>query len=36
VHIGFLRKDAEFRDALASAIEERQRELRERTAQGGL
>jgi uncharacterized membrane protein YdbT with pleckstrin-like domain len=36
VHIGFLRKDAEFRDALAAAIEERQRELRERTAQGGL
>jgi uncharacterized membrane protein YdbT with pleckstrin-like domain len=36
VHIGFLRKDAEFRDALSHAIEERQRELRERTAQGGL
>jgi uncharacterized membrane protein YdbT with pleckstrin-like domain len=36
VHIGFLRKDAEFRDALTQAIEERQRELRERSAQGGL
>jgi uncharacterized membrane protein YdbT with pleckstrin-like domain len=36
VHIGFLRKDAEFRDALTAAIETRQAELRERTAQGGL
>jgi uncharacterized membrane protein YdbT with pleckstrin-like domain len=36
VKIGFLRKDQEFRDALTSAIETRQRELRERTAQGGL
>jgi uncharacterized membrane protein YdbT with pleckstrin-like domain len=36
VHIGFLRKDSEFRDALTESIEERQRELRERTAQGGL
>ena len=36
VHIGFLRKDQEFRDALTYAIETRQRELRERSAQGGL
>ena len=36
VHIGFLRKDSEFRDALTAAIETRQAELRERTAQGGL
>jgi uncharacterized membrane protein YdbT with pleckstrin-like domain len=36
VHIGFLRKDQEFRDALTHAIETRQRELRERSAQGGL
>ncbi len=36
VHIGFLRDDKEFRDALTQAIETRQRELRERTAQGGL
>ena len=36
VHIGFLRDDEEFRDALTHAIEARQRELRERTAQGGL
>jgi len=36
VHIGFLRKDSEFRDALTQAIEERHRELRERSAQGGL
>jgi uncharacterized membrane protein YdbT with pleckstrin-like domain len=36
VHIGFLRKDSEFRDALTHAIETRQHELRERSAQGGL
>jgi uncharacterized membrane protein YdbT with pleckstrin-like domain len=36
VHIGFLRQDQEFRDALTHAIETRQRELRERSAQGGL
>jgi uncharacterized membrane protein YdbT with pleckstrin-like domain len=36
VHIGFLRRDQEFRDALTHAIETRQRELRERSAQGGL
>jgi uncharacterized membrane protein YdbT with pleckstrin-like domain len=36
VHIGFLRKDQEFRDALTEAIEARQRELRDRAAQGGV
>lgn len=36
VHIEFLRKDEEFRDALHQAIDARQQELRERTAQGGL
>lgn len=36
VHIGFIRKDAEFRDALHQAIDRRQQELRERSAQGGL
>jgi uncharacterized membrane protein YdbT with pleckstrin-like domain len=36
LHIGFIREDAEFRDALAQAVERRQQELRERTAQGGL
>lgn len=36
VHIGFVRKDAEFRDALMKAIDARQHELRERSAQGGL
>jgi uncharacterized membrane protein YdbT with pleckstrin-like domain len=36
VHIGFIRKDEEFRDALHQAIDARQQELRERTAQGGL
>ena len=36
VHIGFIRKDAEFRDALMKAIDARQHELRERSAQGGL
>ncbi len=36
VHIGFIRKDAEFRDALHQAIDVRQQELRERSAQGGL
>lgn len=36
IHIGFVRKDAEFRDALHQAIDQRQQELRERTAQGGL
>lgn len=36
VHIGFIRKDAEFRDALHQAIDARQHELRERSAQGGL
>ena len=35
VHIGFIRHDAEFRDALLKAIDARQHELRERTAQGG-
>jgi uncharacterized membrane protein YdbT with pleckstrin-like domain len=36
VRIGFIRKDAEFRDALLKAIDARQHELRERSAQGGL
>jgi uncharacterized membrane protein YdbT with pleckstrin-like domain len=36
VHIEFIRQDAEFRDALLKAIDERQHELRERSAQGGL
>ena len=36
VHIGFLRHDQEFREALTHAIEARHQELRERTAQGGL
>jgi uncharacterized membrane protein YdbT with pleckstrin-like domain len=36
VHIGFIRPDAEFRDALLKAIDKRQHELRERSAQGGL
>ena len=36
VHIGFIRQDAEFRDALHRAIDMRQHELRERSAQGGL
>lgn len=36
VHVGFIRRDAEFRDALLRAIDERQHELRERSAQGGL
>ena len=36
VHIGFLRKDAEFRDALQHAIELRHAQLQERSAQGGL
>jgi uncharacterized membrane protein YdbT with pleckstrin-like domain len=36
VHIGFIREDAEFRDALLKAIDARQHELRERSAQGGL
>lgn len=35
-HIGFLRKDQEFRDALQHAIELRQTELRERVSPGGL
>lgn len=36
VHISFIRQDAEFRDALMAAIDARQHELRERSAQGGL
>jgi uncharacterized membrane protein YdbT with pleckstrin-like domain len=36
VHIEFIRQDAEFRDALMAAIDQRQHELRERSAQGGL
>ena len=36
VRVGFIRQDAEFRDALHQAIDERQHELRERSAQGGL
>jgi uncharacterized membrane protein YdbT with pleckstrin-like domain len=36
VYIGFIRPDAEFRDALLKAIDLRQQELRERSAQGGL
>lgn len=35
-HVGFLRKDQEFRDALQQAIEVRQAELRESAAPGGL
>jgi Bacterial PH domain len=36
VRIGFIRQDAEFRDALLKAIDQRQHELRERSAQGGI
>ena len=36
IHIGFVRQDKEFRDALHRAIDLRQQELRERSAQGGL
>jgi uncharacterized membrane protein YdbT with pleckstrin-like domain len=36
VHIGFIRDDEEFRDALSAAVEARHQELRERTSQGGL
>lgn len=36
VHIGFIRKDAEFRDELLKAIDARQHALRERSSQGGL
>jgi Bacterial PH domain len=36
VRIGFIRQDAEFRDVLLKAIDERQYELRERSAQGGV
>lgn len=36
VHIGFIRDDEEFRDALSAAVEVRQQELRDRSAQGGL
>jgi uncharacterized membrane protein YdbT with pleckstrin-like domain len=36
VYIGFIRMDAEFRDALLKAIDTRQHELRDRSAQGGL
>lgn len=36
VHIGFIREDAEFRDALSAAVERRHQELRERSSQGGL
>ncbi len=36
VHVGFLRKDQEFRDALQGAIDARQRELRERSSPGGI
>lgn len=36
VYIGFIRKDQEFRDAVHQAIDARQHELRERSAQGGL
>jgi uncharacterized membrane protein YdbT with pleckstrin-like domain len=36
VRIGFIREDQEFRDALHQAIDQRQQELRERSAQGGL
>lgn len=36
VRIGFIREDAEFRDALLKAIDQRQHELRERGAQGGI
>mgnify|MGYP000238684539 CR=1 FL=1 len=36
VRIGFIRLDEEFRDTLLKAIDERQQELRERSAQGGI
>lgn len=36
VRIGFVRQDAEFRDALMQAIDARQQELRERAGQSGL
>ncbi len=36
VRIGFVRQDAEFRDALMKAIDARQQELRERASQSGL
>jgi uncharacterized membrane protein YdbT with pleckstrin-like domain len=36
VHIGFIREDAEFRDALSTAVEARHQELREKSVQGGL
>lgn len=36
VRIGFVRQDAEFRDALMRAIDMRQQELREREGQSGL
>jgi uncharacterized membrane protein YdbT with pleckstrin-like domain len=36
VRIGFIREDEEFRDVLHTAIDERQQELRERSAQGGI
>ncbi len=36
VRIGFVRQDAEFRDALMEAIDARQQELRERAGQSGL
>jgi uncharacterized membrane protein YdbT with pleckstrin-like domain len=36
VRIGFIREDEEFRDVLHTAIDERQHELRERSAQGGI
>jgi uncharacterized membrane protein YdbT with pleckstrin-like domain len=36
VHIGFVRKDEEFRDALHRAIDLRQEELRERAGPGGV
>lgn len=36
VRIGFVRQDAEFRDALMQAIDARQQELRERGGQSGL
>ena len=36
VRIGFIREDEEFRDVLHQAIDERQHELREQSAQGGI
>lgn len=36
VRVGFVREDEEFRDVLHQAIDERQHELRERGAQGGI